>query len=140
MAWHALNDASCERSALFKAGNRWYVAVRPAGGQLEVKGQRGFGSAVQALLRYLGSMTSSLGIVGSPADPPVKLPGPPLTVEGKAIHLTSHDMAAESDGAKPRHVPMACMETLSAYISHMLASSVLISTDPEQLQGLLNVS
>lgn len=92
------------------------VAVRPAGGQPEVKGQRGFGSAVQALLRYLGSMTSSLGstgIVGSPADPPVKLPGPPLTLEGMATCLMLHDMAAESDGAKFRRIPMACMEVLS---------------------------
>ena len=118
--------------------------MRPAGGQPEVKGHRGFGSAVQALLRYLGSMTSSLGSMGtvdSPADPPVKLPSAPLTLEGMATHLMLHDMAAESDGTKPKHIPMACMENLSAFqLSHMLASSVLIRCDPEQLQGLLNVS
>ena len=94
------------------------VAVRPAGGQPEVKGQRGFGSAVQALLRYLSSMTTSLGstgIVGSPADPPVNLLGPPLTLEGMAARLILHDIAAQSDAAKFRHIAMACMEVLSAY-------------------------
>ena len=92
--------------------------MHPAGGQSEVKGQRGFGSAVQALLRYLGSMTSSLGstgIMGSPADPPVKLLGPPLTLEGMATRLILHDMAAESENAKFTHIPVACMEVLSAY-------------------------
>ena len=92
--------------------------MRPAGGQPEVKGHRGFGSAVQALLRYLGSMTSSLGsmgIVDSPADPPANMPSAPLTLEGMATRLMLYDMAAKSDGAKPRHIPVACMESLSAF-------------------------
>ncbi len=56
-----------------------------AGGQPEERGCRGFGSAVQALLRYLGSLGSERGKPTAQAD---SAANEPLSSEGKEVFLS----------------------------------------------------